>query len=159
MTEMQNYALSGKHLEFNIPIIDTQHANIIRMTNNLFLAYLKSSENVNSRFFRAVKETVDYYRFHFNTEEKLMLLLDFPEYLDHKKVHDDFIWEISGLTKQCQEEQSNSLDKLVNFLNEWIFSHIEVSDKVFADFFLAMKHHGKIRLILTGSSQLSAQLA
>ena len=160
MTEKQEYAALDGQLVFGIPIIDTQHANLIRIANNLRLACLVAgTETANPRFLRAVREAVDYIRNHFNTEEKLMVLLDFPDYHTHKKEHDDFIWEILSHAKQFQEEQGLVPEKFAYSLSDWINSHIGSSDKTFADFFLAMKHHGKLRLILSGIPKLSATSA
>ena len=154
-----NYNESDEIIIFGIPIIDTQHANLIRITHNLGSSYQKGNETSNFRFIRAVHEMADYAQYHFNTEEKLLSLLEFPEFLEHKKEHSDFIWKISCWVKEFQEGQKLDQEDFVYFLNEWLHSHIEVSDQAFADFFMAMKQHGKLRLVLSENRRNSANSA
>jgi len=142
-----------------IPLIDRQHANLIRITNNLNFACKKGLETANLRFINAVHEAVDYVKYHFSTEEKLMVLLEYPEHDQHKREHGDFIWEILSRAKQFEEGQDLVPEKFVAFLNNWIYSHIAQSDKMFADYFIGMNHHSKLRLILCGRPQLSANYA
>ena len=159
MTEVQEYTVLDELMEFGIPVIDAQHANLVRITNNLRMSCLKGAETANKRFIRAVQEAAEYVQYHFSTEEKLMALLEFPDFHAHKKEHADFIWEILDHCKQFQEGQNLVPEKFVYFFSEWIRSHICVSDKVFADFFISMKHHGKLRLTLCGVPQLSTTYA
>ena len=157
--EEKEYSVFDVPVEFGIPIIDTQHANLVRITNNLRMSCLMSAEMANNRFIRAVHEATEYVQYHFSTEEKLMSILSFPEYPDHKREHADFIWEILSRAKQFQEGQNLVPEKFVYFLSEWIRNHIGGSDKVFAEYFVSMKNHGKLRLILSGKQLLSTSCA
>ena len=159
MIQERNNVESDVLLIFGIPIIDTQHANLVRIANNLWSSCQKGNDTANLRFIRAVHEAADYAQYHFSTEEKLLSLLEFPEFLDHKKEHADFLWKILNWVKEFQEEQNNNPEEFVYFINEWLRSHIDVSDRAFADYFLAMKHHGKLRLILSDGEQVSANSA
>jgi len=142
-----------------IPIIDRQHANLIRITNNLNFACQKGLDTANLRFINAVNEAVDYVKYHFSTEEKLMVLLEYPELIQHKREHGDFVWEIICCAKQFEEGQELVPEKFAAFLGKWIYTHIASSDKMFADYFGGMNHHSKLRLILGGRPQLSANYA
>ena len=142
-----------------IPILDMQHANLVRIVGNLRLACQNGIETSNVRFIYAVHEAVDYAKYHFSTEEKLLALLEYPDHHQHKREHWDFIWEILNLAKQFEEGQGLSPEKFVDFFGKWLNSHIALSDKVFADYFLTMKHHAKLKLILCGKQQLTASYA
>ena len=146
---------------FGIPVLDTQNANLIRICNNLRMACNKGVETKNGRFQRAVREAADYARYHFSTEEKLMSILEYPAFDDHKREHEAFIWEVLGRLRQLQEDkvEEDLPEKIVNFLSEWIRNHIGIYDKEFADYFLSMKHHGKLKLILSGRPLLSTNSA
>ena len=153
------YTAIDECLVLGIPIIDRQHANLIRITNNLNFACQKGLESANLRFINAVHEAVDYVKYHFSTEEKLMVLLEYPEHEKHKMEHGDFIWEILSCAKQFEEGQDLVPEKFAAFLSKWVYSHIASSDKMFADYFMGMNHHSKLRLILCGRPQLSANYA
>jgi hemerythrin len=103
----------------------------------------------------------DYARYHFSTEEKLMSILEYPAFDDHKREHVDFLWEVSCRLRQFQngEGEGNLPEKFVCFLSEWIKNHMGIYDKAFADYFLSMKHHGKLKLILSSRSFVSANSA
>jgi hemerythrin len=159
MEDGQEYNVEGDFLVFGIPVLDTQHANLVRICSNLRMACLKGVETGNNRFQRAVHEAADYARYHFSTEEKLMSILEYPGFYDHKKEHDEFIWEILSRSKQFKDGDEFLPEKLVHFLGEWIRNHIAFYDKAFSDYFLSMKHHGKLKLILSGHQILSSNSA
>ena len=157
--QVQESVVDNEILVFGIPVLDTQHANLIRTCNNLRMACSNGVETANARFQRAIKETAEYARYHFSTEEKLMSILEFPYFDDHRNEHENFILEISNRSKQFQEGEELLPEKFVGFLNEWIMKHIGISDKTFADYFLSMKHYGKLKLILSGRPLLSTNSA
>ena len=159
MTENEGFNRWDDRLILGIPVIDKQHENLFRIINNLHLACLKTTETANHRLIQAAHEAVGYIKYHFSTEEKLMGLLGFSGFSHHKREHEDFIREILIRYDQCQEENSFDPNYFVSFLREWVMSHIEVYDRVFADFLLNMKHHAKIKLILAGEPQLVAHSA
>jgi hemerythrin len=88
-----------------------------------------------------------------------MSILEYPAFDMHKKEHENFIWEALNRLKQFREGEDILPENLVSFLSEWIKSHIGVHDREFADYFLSMKHHGKLKLILSGRTLLSANSA
>ena len=159
MTESLDYVVVEEYIMLGIPVIDKQHANLVRIAHNLHLVCQSDSEITNYRFINAVQEAVDYIRGHCKTEERLMELSGFPGYLAHKKEHGDFIWEIISWSRQFQDGQKSGPRKFARFLTEWIKFHIGISDKAFADFFLNMNQHGKIRQALVCDPQLSGQTA
>ena len=150
-------------MKVGIPVIDEQHANLFRIVNNLQSTYLLACQNdtdsTNQRFIGAAHEAIDYIKYHFGTEEKLMKLLEYPEYAEHKNEHKEFMWEIVYLSKQFKDKQLNEYQQFINFLNEWILSHIIVSDKNFADYFINMQHHNKLKVLAWRASALSTQTA
>jgi len=159
MTTEDKYDEKDEFFVFGIPVLDTQNANLVRICSNLRTACDKGVETKNGRFQRAVHEAADYARYHFSTEEKLMSILEYPAYDIHKKEHEGFIWEILSRLKLFQEEEEHLPEKLVCFLSEWIKNHIGVYDREFADYFLSMKHHGKLKLILSGRPLLTTNSA
>ena len=100
MKNEEKYSDVNDHLNFGIPILDSQHANLLRIVDNLRMTCLKGKDTAHLRFIRAVYEAADYAQYHFSTEEKLLSLLEFPEYHDHKKEHTDFIWKILSWINQ-----------------------------------------------------------
>jgi len=154
-----NYNDVDQLFVLGIPVLDTQNANLARICGNLRMACNKGVETKNGRFQRAIHEAVEYARYHFSTEEKLMSILEYHAFDDHKREHGNFIWEVSSRLKQFQNGAELLPENLVYFLSEWIKNHIGVYDREFADYFLSMKHHGKLKLILSGRPFLSTNSA
>jgi len=159
MENEQGYTVSEELLVFGIPVLDTQHANLVRICNNLRTACLNGVETSNNRFQRAVQEAADYARYHFSTEEKLMSILEYPDFYEHKREHGDFVWEILSRSKQLLKGEEFLPEKFVHFISEWIENHTGIYDKAFSDYFISMKHHGKLKLILGARQILSSNLA
>lgn len=137
-----------EHLELGIPLIDSQHRTLVRITDNLHFVCTNGKKTNHYRFIQAVRELLDYAHYHFSTEEKIMALLEFPERHDHAKEHEDFFQEILNRSKDFDDEKNFVPCQFVQFLQEWIFYHIEVSDRVFTDFFQNMKQHDKLKVAL-----------
>jgi hemerythrin len=155
MNKKDAYATFTGHIALGIPVIDKQLSSLFRSLSNLEFICVKSLENVDERFVQAAHTVAEFVRYHFHTEEKLMLLSEYPELASHKKEHEAFIWEL--LSRSMLFEESENSNQFVTFLNIWINRHIAKSDRHFADYFLEMPHHSKIRRALAGT--LSQQTA
>ena len=161
--EVQDLTGWNGGMKLGIPVIDEQHANLFRIVNNLQATYNMICQNdmdtTYQRFIGAAQEVIDYIKYHFGTEEKLMKLLEYPEYADHRSEHKDFLWELMYLSKQFKDKQLSEFQQFITFLNEWVLTHIIVADKNFADYFINMQHHNKLKVLAWRSSALSTQTA
>ena len=161
--EVKDLARWNGGMKLGIPVIDEQHANLFRIINNLQSTYLLvcegDMENTYQRFVGAAQEATDYMKYHFGTEEKLMKLLEYSEYAEHKNEHKEFLWELMFLAKQFKDKQLSDYQQFINFFNEWFLSHIIVADKNFADYFINMQHHNKLKVLAWRSPALSTQTA
>ena len=131
-------------LEIGIRLVDRQHARLVDLTNNLHLACLRSSETANRFFINAAHEAVEYVQYHFSTEEKMMLLLDYPGYSTHKAQHQSFVKELLSQTSKFATGKNLVPNRFVYYLKEWVLSHIAVSDKAMADYILKMRQYKKL---------------
>ena len=156
MTDEQENMDLDKHVLLGIPLIDNQHANLIKIYHNLRYACLKGLKNTDQYFIDTTHAANDHLQCHFQTEERLMRLCNFPGLENHKKEHNDFIWEILSRSKQLQDEQHLVPEKFVHFLNEWINNHIGISDKAFVDYFLTTKQYDSMKMILDERTRPSA---
>jgi len=138
--------------KLNISLIDRQHHKLVQLTNSLHNACLESPETANRSFIETVREAVNYVRFHFSTEEKLMRLIDFPGYTAHKKEHENFIKEVLTHTEKFNQTKFLVPNRFVLFLKEWILSHIAVCDKEMADSIIKTKYHEKLEQLFSESA-------
>ena len=120
--------------DFNTGIneIDEQHKKLVDILNTLFDAIQQDKEGVIYK--NILQDLIDYIKFHFETEEGLMIKHEYPDFQKHRQYHD-------YLTKQVmtfyQEEAENaeklSIDLLV-FLKRWLEDHILGTDMQFGYF-------------------------
>jgi hemerythrin len=122
-----------------IPLIDEQHKELIRLTNELYKGCLAGGEAATAYFRTAVKGTVDYVNYHFGVEEKLLQTVKYPELAEHKKQHEEFIKQILEEVRSFENGKKFVPNLFVRYLKDWILSHIAVMDKKYAAYILGMR--------------------
>ena len=145
----------GEDLVLDIPILDDQHRSLVRIINKLHVVGLKGSDTITRSFIEGTKEAIHYLRFHFATEEKLMIILDFPGVEEHTIANAAFMEEVINRSKELSEDNQYTPEALVSFLKDRFLSHISSYDNAFANYIFAMEHHKKFQFILTRGKQLS----
>lgn len=96
-------------------------------------------------FMKIMEELMNYTAIHFHEEEKLLKACHFPGFDEHQKEHERLIRKIVNLSGDIYETGFNSKN-LVIFLTDWIFNHIEKTDKHYKHFFPKIfLRWGKIR--------------
>lgn len=122
-----------------IPLIDEQHKKLIDMTNELYIGCLGGDEAAEAYFLKTVHDAVDYVRFHFTTEERLLERINYPDIVGHKKEHENFVREILQQVQAFQEGKKFVPNVFVRYLRDWVLTHIAVSDKLYAAYLVEMK--------------------
>ena len=133
-------------------LFDKQHEKLAQLTNQLYFACLQGSKTANRCFEDALHEAVAYVKYHFATEEKMMFLLDYPDFSTHKKTHESFIKEVLNQSQSFSANSHLAPNRFVHYLKDWILSHIAVSDKVMVEFILHNKYHEKLQLLFPKSA-------
>ena len=121
-------------LETGYDKIDNQHKQLITAVNNLMEASASGKGD------NAVMETLDfltgYAIKHFSDEEKLQTTFDYPDYLHHKRLHDDFKTVVTELVQRVGNE--GPTEELINevsmIIGSWLLNHIKGDDFRMATF-------------------------
>ncbi|MBN4070014.1 hemerythrin family protein, partial [bacterium AH-315-G05] len=85
-----------------------------------------------------VNETLDflgdYVVEHFSDEEKLQKQYNYPDYKNHKKLHEKFVADFTELRNRFNSDGSTLtvITKLNRVLVQWLMKHIKVEDKKIA---------------------------
>jgi hemerythrin len=125
-----------------IPLIDDQHKELVRLTNQLYEACLTGDDNAEEVFKEAMSEMVDYVHFHFAAEEKLLERVKFPVMICHKKQHETLIKEILEAAKNYKEGKKYVPNNFARLLKDWILTHIAVSDQAYMTYIMDLKKRG-----------------
>jgi hemerythrin len=125
-----------------IELIDSQHHQLVNLTNELYRACLSGGEERLTVFKEAMSRMVDYVRFHFTAELKLLEAVKYPDYNNHKKMHNDLVEEILTASNTYDDGKKFVPNKFVRTLKDWVFGHIAVYDKLYAAFVAEQKTKG-----------------
>ena len=125
-----------------VELVDTQHRELVNLTNKLYEACLVRSDELGGVFKDAMSRMVDYVRFHFSAEQKLLERIKYPEYPTHKKQHEELVIDILAVAKEYNEGRHLVPNKFARTLQEWIFSHIAIYDQMWAAYVNEQKRKG-----------------
>jgi hemerythrin-like metal-binding protein len=117
--------------ETGIFMIDTQHKKLVEAINTLHDAMKegKGKEKAES----TLSFLVDYTVQHFKTEEDLMKKKGYPDFVNHKAVHDKLVAEVTDMKTKYLAGKVLPM-QLSSFLSDWLKNHILGTDKKYVPF-------------------------
>ncbi len=124
-------------LELGIPSIDKQHQTLVEMVNH-FYDTLNSSD-YKDNIGTLLEGLADYTVKHFAHEEKYLKLYDSKLFEEHKKIHDDFVNQVTDLIKKHNSGHNVLSIKVTKMVKEWIVDHIKGDDREYVELF--KRHH------------------
>ncbi|MDR2786474.1 MAG: bacteriohemerythrin [Treponema sp.] len=133
-----------------IPLIDDQHKKLIELTNDLYDACREGTEAARIRFREAAHGTVDYVKYHFAAEEKLLENVKYPDFSLHKKEHESFVMKILEGVKDFEEGKQFVPNIFVRYLKDWILAHIAVEDKKYAEYIFDLRKQAALKQKMAG---------
>ncbi len=112
--------------------IDDQHKKLIGLVNQLYDAMRagKGREALDP----VLTELVNYTVYHFSTEERLFRQHGYPDYEQHKKIHDDLTRKAKDLKEAFARGNKMITIDVMLFLSNWWNIHILEEDKKYVDF-------------------------
>jgi len=117
----------------NIKEIDEQHKKLVGMINELHDAMLHAKSKEVS--LTIINKMADYTKYHFSTEEKYMKKFGYPDYEAHNLSHEKFVEQVLEFKKGYESGKTGLSYDLLNFLKNWLVTHIQSSDKKYAALF------------------------
>ncbi|HET6488444.1 MAG TPA: bacteriohemerythrin [Syntrophales bacterium] len=119
-------------LSVNIKEIDNQHQRLFDLMNKLHEAMKigKGNDVLGGILGDLVKYTV----VHFSSEETYLKKYDYPEYVQHKKIHDDLTRKAKALKASFDQGKQTVSIEVLTFLKDWLNNHILKTDKRYSSF-------------------------
>ena len=112
-------------------LIDSQHQHLVKLINLI----IDEKENISKDVVKAIfNELIRYANTHFHDEEELIFKSDYPNKIEHKKLHREFIKKLEAIELDIVLENPDIVDEILDFLSFWLMDHILLSDKDFAPF-------------------------
>ncbi|MDR2114943.1 MAG: bacteriohemerythrin [Planctomycetaceae bacterium] len=117
-----------KDLETGNLLIDSQHQQLIKAINDLLVAC--SSGQGRDTLHQTLDFLVSYTSKHFGDEEKLQQQYQYPDYPNHKKLHDNFKAFVQDLATQMKASGPTItlVSKVTSGVGEWLLNHIKRED-------------------------------
>ena len=115
-------------LESGYDKVDNQHKQLVSALNNLIEASASGKGDA------AVLGTLDfltgYAIKHFADEEQLQVDYDFPDYLNHKRIHDNFKETVGEFIKKvkAQGPTEEVINEVSSAVGSWLLNHIKGDD-------------------------------
>lgn len=119
-------------LSIKVAEVDTQHKWLVGMVNKLYDSM--KGEKGEVMLLGIVGEMRRYTEVHFGTEEKLMDQYEYPDTAAHKAEHRDFIAKVTQVENDCKSGKSTLSMEVLNFLGNWLVTHINGTDKTMGVF-------------------------
>lgn len=119
-------------LSVGVATFDEQHKKLIAMINNLNDAMKvgKSKEVLGG----ILKGVIDYTATHFASEEKAFDQFGYLQALAHKVEHKKLVAKVTQFDKEFREGKAMMSIEIMNFLKEWLSTHILGTDKKYGPF-------------------------
>jgi hemerythrin len=118
------------------PLLDTQHKQIIDAINQLYEAM---QNNSSEEVIKPILDRLVQYTFnHFKCEEETLQAIRYPDYLEHKTIHDKMRKQTFDLKKNADLVTGN---KLLKILKEWWVGHIQSEDKKYKPYLELTESH------------------
>ena len=116
--------------------IDTQHKRLFQLADELHAAMAAGKGN--AAMSAILANLVSYTKLHFADEERLMKECNYPEYLHHKKEHDELTAKVVAFQSDLAAKRVAVTVQLMYFLKDWLTHHIGQNDKKIATYLKQM---------------------
>jgi hemerythrin len=108
--------------------IDNQHKQLIGALNSLIDA--SKNGRGEAEIFKTLDFLTGYTIMHFSDEERLQIQYDYPDYLIHKRIHDEFKKTVGDLTARLRNEgpREARVGEVTEAVGAWLLNHIKGDD-------------------------------
>jgi hemerythrin len=115
------------HDEYSVSVdeMDDHHKKLFAMSEKVIRAVALGDSKVGKR---ALAFLIEYSKYHFRAEEAMLERQGYPDFTQHKRLHERLIEKIEQLQKEMQVDNFKTSKNLGVFLKEWIVSHILTDD-------------------------------
>ena len=122
--------------KIGVELIDEQHKKLFELADKAYML-LKDAFSLDKydKIVEIVEELKEYTIFHFKSEEEYMESINYKRLFTQKIEHEKFIKALDGIDlRHLDQNQDDSLVKMLNFLNEWLTEHILGNDKLIGQY-------------------------
>ncbi len=115
-----------------VPAMDIQHKQLVALINQLYEAMRTGQGDLAMQ--NILPALAQYTRTHFNSEEKLMHEVGYPDIAAHQALHFKLAGQVGDLLDKYKSGKVVTAVSMATFLKDWLMNHIEGHDKRYAAF-------------------------
>jgi len=111
----------------NVAEIDEQHRKLVSLVNDMYDAMHagKGRDMIGT----VIAEFVDYTDYHFKAEERLLRQNRYPEYDEHKVMHDNLSRKAHSIKEAFDRGNTPTAIEVMLLLTNWLNTHILEEDR------------------------------
>jgi hemerythrin-like metal-binding protein len=118
-----------------VPLLDADHMRLFGLAEDMHRAM---SEGKGRVFLNALlAQLVDYACYHFAREERFMKRIRYPGYRAHQREHAALRSAVKAMRSRAASGEITMTIEAMQFLVEWLKSHIAGSDRSIGEYLLA----------------------
>ena len=122
----------SNELEIGITKVDDQHQCLVSLINRVHELVAHGHER--KKLGEIFSELIDYTIEHFQDEEFIMAEIGYPDLEKHKKQHNGLTRQVLELQKSFRDGSATISYEVLDFLSQWLVSHIMNSDKKIVEY-------------------------
>lgn len=121
--------------KIGIKFIDEQHKRLFDLADEAY-TLLKNDLALDKydKIVAIIDDLKAYTKFHFKAEEEYMESIKYKRLFSQKVEHMEFIKKLDTIDfRKVDENQDESLVRMLGFLNDWLINHICGNDRLIAE--------------------------
>ena len=121
---------------------DKQHKQLLKIGRDLVSAFENMEKGIDQfdLIVELLQEMQEYTVYHFESEEKAMKKIDYPELDQHKEIHQKFVKKLEEIdVENIDKNQKQFSMELLDFIANWIEEHILGEDQKYKSYFADKK--------------------
>ncbi len=119
-------------LQLGVEEMDRQHRQLVKILSELHNSMLSGGHQRD--LMRVMEELIQYTKYHFATEERLMAEAGYPGLASHRLKHQALTAKVEGYANEVIKGRATVSLRILQFLKDWLGKHILGTDKEFAEF-------------------------
>lgn len=119
----------------DIDEIDNQHKKLLKIGEEVYdIAILDDGYDHYDEIMVVIDKLLEYVEYHFNYEENMLKQYNYGELHSQEEQHSSYIDKVKLIASRedIDDNQRKTILDILDFLSQWITSHIIVSDRKYA---------------------------
>ena len=131
---MANYIEWLDAYSVGVQDFDNDHKTLIELANRVLMGVHEGRDQ--KALADVLDELIDYTVQHFGKEEQMMRMTGYPNYQQHREIHDELTRRVLRYANDARHERISPVE-VAEFLIDWLMDHIQYQDAAYGEHFHA----------------------